>query len=366
MDGVASLRVPRWLAWLVPALVLGGLAVLDLVLHGEAPAAGVALGMAVTAGLVALAGPWWPAQGPSLALALRGALQAVLEGVLGTVGVFLLVGPLVWLLPEPVGQRLLQDERATDLVVLMLLGAGLVVAARALWRAAAQSTRRAQAERDAARAAAALAERERALARTELALLQAQVEPHFLWNTLAHLDHLIPHDPARATRLLHGLIAYLRAASAAGRDELPPLSAEFASVAAYLDLMQIRMGERLQVAMRLDPACADWPFPRLLLHTLVENAIKHGLEPLPGPGRLEITAEPDPDAPGRLCLTVRDNGVGLQPAPASAGSGLGLRNLRERLQAHYGDAARLRIAGQAGGGFTARIECPALLSGAPA
>lgn len=349
-----------------PLVMLAGLAWLDHWANGPAPFAGVMLGLALALSLAALAA--WARRGglAPLPQALQAALRSVVEGVLGVVLVFLLAAPLTALLPQPWALQLLRDDRATDLVTLLVLGVGLLVAGRAWLAAARQAAAAARAERDAANSRAELAERERELARAELQVLRAQVEPHFLWNTLANVEYLIRTDPARAGQMLGLLIAYLRASVPDSRRGRTTLGSEFASVRAYLGLMQFRMGERLSFELDLDPDLADQPMPPLLLHTLVENAIQHGLEPLPGPARLTVRGQAVPGAPDRLRVEVADNGVGLQPRPHTRGTGLGLRNLRERLQALHGGRAQLSIAGQPGGGVLARVEWPrADAGGAP-
>lgn len=131
---------------------------------------------------------------------------------------------------------------------------------------------------------------------------------------------------------------------------------------AYVGLMQFRMGDRLQVELIMEPACADTPFPPLVLQTLIENAIKHGLEPLPGTARLRVSARHSGQGSDRLVIEVVDNGVGLLASLRTRGTGVGLRNVRERLKAMHGDEATLTIIGVETGGVCARIEWPAQLA----
>jgi hypothetical protein len=340
-----------------PVVMIAGLAGLDHWANGPAPFTGVMLGMLLALGLSLVA--WWGQQGLTPgAQAVQAALRSVLEGVLGVVLVFLLVAPLTALLPHAWVLQLMRDDRATDLITLLVLGVGLAVATRALLAASRQAAATAGAERDAANVRAELAERERELARAELQVLRAQVEPHFLWNTLANVEYLIRTDAPRAGQMLGHLISYLRASVPEGRHGLTTFSSEFASVEAYLKLMQFRMGERLRFELDLDATVAAEPMPPLLLHTLVENAIQHGLEPLPGQARLVVHGRPSPGQPDRLAVEVRDNGVGLQPQPRTRGTGLGLRNLRERLRAVHGANATLSISGNPEGGVVARVEWP--------
>ncbi len=210
--------------------------------------------------------------------------------------------------------------------------------------------------------------RSEALARqareAQLRLLQSQLEPHMLFNTLANLRVLIGIDPPRAQAMLDRLIAFLRATLDASRRDAGTLAAEFERLADYLALMQMRMGPRLDVALQLPDALRDAPLPPLLLQPLVENAIKHGLEPQVAGGRIEVAARRDG---AMLVLTVRDDGAGLGAAVAAgaasapdtaAGGGFGLQQVRERLQALHGGAAALTLGAHAGGGTLAEIRLP--------
>jgi signal transduction histidine kinase len=208
------------------------------------------------------------------------------------------------------------------------------------------------------RAAAARVEAEaarRLAAETRLKLLESQLEPHMLFNTLANLRALIALDPPRAQAMLDRLIAFLRATLAASQASLHPLQAEFARLDDYLALMAVRMGTRLQVQTALPQDLRDRPVPVLLLQPLVENAIQHGLEPRVEGGRLEVAARAEG---GRLELTVRDTGVGLDRARASGGAGFGCRQVRDRLATLYGSAAELSVEPASGGGTLARIRMP--------
>ncbi|HWP18256.1 MAG TPA: histidine kinase [Burkholderiaceae bacterium] len=208
------------------------------------------------------------------------------------------------------------------------------------------------------RLAAAHAEMEaaqRLASETRLKLLEAQLEPHMLFNTLANLRALIALDPPRAQAMLDHLIAFLRATLAGSRGDWHPLAAEFARLGDYLALMQVRMGERLQYRFDLPAPLTEVPVPPLLLQPLVENAIKHGLEPHVAGGVLSVCARATGDR--QIELTVRDTGAGLAPG---AGSGFGLEQVRERLAAVYGAAAHLELAAadDPAGGTVARIVLP--------
>jgi sensor histidine kinase YesM len=195
-----------------------------------------------------------------------------------------------------------------------------------------------------------------------LNLLQSQLEPHMLFNTLANLRALISADPQRAQQMLDHLIAFLRATLNASRQAEHPLAEEFARIDDYLALMKVRMGARLRASTTLPPELAALPVPPLLLQPLVENAIKHGLEPQRGPGDLHVSAAIDGTM---LVLAVSDSGRGLEAAaaararePVDAGSGFGVAQVRERLHTLHGDAARFTLAPRAEGGTLAEIRLP--------
>ena len=195
-----------------------------------------------------------------------------------------------------------------------------------------------------------------------LDLLQSQLEPHMLFNTLANLRALIAADPPRAQEMLDHLIAFLRATLAASRQAEHPLADEFARIDDYLALMKVRMGERLRAVTTLPAGLAAIGVPPLLLQPLVENAIKHGLEPQRGPGDLHVSATLDGST---LVLTVADSGRGLEAAaaarardPVAPGSGFGVAQVRERLQTLHGGAAAFTLTPRAEGGTLAVIRLP--------
>jgi signal transduction histidine kinase len=192
----------------------------------------------------------------------------------------------------------------------------------------------------------------------QLQLLQAQLEPHMLFNTLANLHALIDADPSRAQDMLARLIAFLRATLSASRRTTHPLSEEFARAGDYLALMQVRMGARLKVSLNLPQELADQQVPPLLLQPLLENAIQHGLEPSRHGGSLVLTASQE----GRdLVLTVRDTGRGLHAAqlPRRGPAGFGLSCVRDRLQSLYGGRASLILAAPSDGpGTLATLHLP--------
>lgn len=194
----------------------------------------------------------------------------------------------------------------------------------------------------------------RQAAEARLTLLQAQLEPHMLFNTLANLRVLVASDPQRAQAMLDHLIAYLRATLGGSRSTEHALGEEFARLRDYLALMSIRMGPRLHYTLELPEALAQVPVPPLLLQPLVENCIRHGLEPKLEGGHISVRARRTAD--GQLELTVADNGMGLDTqAPALPGSRFGTAQLRERLASRYGDDARFELTTPPEGGTLARI-----------
>jgi signal transduction histidine kinase len=188
-----------------------------------------------------------------------------------------------------------------------------------------------------------------------LKLLESQLEPHMLFNTLANLRVLIGLDPPRAQEMLDRLIAFLRATLDGSRESSQSLQQEFARIDDYLELMKVRMGSRLQTSLTLPAELADEPVPPLLLQPLVENAIKHGLEPKVNGGRLTVCAERDAQS---LVLRVRDTGVGLRGAPDDRS--FGLQQVRERLAALHGERASLQLApaDDGHGGTVATVRLP--------
>ena len=189
-----------------------------------------------------------------------------------------------------------------------------------------------------------------------LGVLQAQVEPHFLFNTLASVRALVRQDPAQAEATLDALVDFLRATIPKLREDRglhATLGQQLDLCSSYLALMQVRMGGRLTYDVRADEVLRAAPFPPSLLITLVENAIKHGIEPRPGPGRIEIDAVRDGDT---LRVQVRDDGAGLQPGLST---GVGLANVREQLAARYGARAAFVLSPAAEGrGVCAEIRVP--------
>lgn len=202
-------------------------------------------------------------------------------------------------------------------------------------------------------AAAAQTATEKELAIARLSLLQAQVEPHFLYNTLASAQVLVRSDPVGADAMLGHLIAYLRHSLPRTDRALSTLGEELERSRAYLEIMKVRMGARLKLQIDVPDELLATPLPPMLLQTLVENAIKHGLEPRPGDGTVWIFARRQ-DA--RVAVTVADDGNGFDPR--GSGTGIGLKNARERLKLIYAGRADLVIAANFPQGVAATITVP--------
>ena len=194
---------------------------------------------------------------------------------------------------------------------------------------------------------------ERSLLEARMEALQAQIEPHFLFNTLASIDQLIQTDPPRASKMQQSLIRYLRSAMPQMREgKRPTLGQQVNLCSAFLEIMSVRMQGRLQPVVSVPEGLKSAVFPSMMLQTLVENAIKHGLEPKSEGGRLEIDAE---IVDGQLAVHVQDNGIGFMP---KAEGGVGLANVRERLKAMYSGRAELIISVPPTSGTCATIKVP--------
>jgi signal transduction histidine kinase len=197
-------------------------------------------------------------------------------------------------------------------------------------------------------------ELERRALDARLRLLQAQVEPHFLFNTLANVQELVDAGSPQASSVLKSLIAYLRAAVSRMHEPTTTLGQELQLVRAYLELMQMRMPDRLQFALQIDAAAAELRCPPMTLLTLVENAVRHGIDPSEEGGRIDVDVRVHE---GRCLVRVKDTGVGLQPT--SRGLGTGLSTLRERLQLAFGNHAHLHLSEVQPHGVCADLDFPA-------
>jgi len=277
----------------------------------------------------------------------RGGIAVVLYymavSTLGVVAGFAAAGELL----DVSVQRFYTDPRMFGGIVLNSLVISSIIAAIFFAR-----------EREAKAKAALVAERlrfeqvERQATLANLRALQAQIEPHFLFNTLANATSLIEPDPARAKHMLEVFIRFLRASLAATRRSTTTLADEFALLADFLEVLEVRMRERLAVRVELPDELAGLEIPPMLLQPLVENAIRHGLEPKVEGGTVSIVARAQD---GRLVLEVADTGVGFRD-PGSGG--VGLENIRERLRLAHGDAGKLSIREGTGGGTVATVSFP--------
>lgn len=223
-----------------------------------------------------------------------------------------------------------------------------------------------------AQEAAQRSEAERFAVEAQLRLLRAQLEPHMLFNTLANLRGLVECEPKLAQRMIDQLITFLRSALAASRVETISLSSEFTQLRAYLEIMSLRMGPRLQYRLKLPASLQDVAIPPMLLQPLVENAVKHGIEPKIGHGTIDVAARL---AGGVVEIEVVDSGLGIAPdehetagantvrsgesrtALQSSGR-YGLVHVRERLRAHYGARASLSLQPVQPSGVRAVVRIP--------
>lgn len=222
--------------------------------------------------------------------------------------------------------------------------------------------KRAEGQAEAAHIVAERATLQRQISEAKMQVMQAQVEPHFLFNTLASVEYLIETDPPRASAMQRRLIQYLRAVLPQMRDNTvaTTLGREADMVRAYLDLLKMRMEERLQIDFSIPTGLRSAAFPPMMLQSLVENAIKHGLERMAEGGTLTVFGE---IIDNRLRVTVSDTGLGFGVTP-SDGTGLGLQSIRQRLLLLYQGQAALEIAPNQPCGVRASIEVPYQLAGA--
>jgi len=215
-----------------------------------------------------------------------------------------------------------------------------LVAAKVIVRKTAESDAKLQVANSAAEREAM----QRQLVQARLKLLQAQVEPHFLFNTLAAVDYLIETDARRASEMQKLLISYLRAALPQMRQESSTLGRELALIRPYLELLKLRIEDRLSYQIMVPAGLESTIFPPMVLQTLVENAIKHGIEPKPEGGQVTVSAQV---VDGQLRVEVADTGVGLRHghiyAASTSGTGLGLDNIRSRLALLYPGSSNLEL-----------------------
>ena len=190
------------------------------------------------------------------------------------------------------------------------------------------------------------------LAEARLHVLTAQLQPHFLFNTLNAIAALVRDDPTLAERLLARLSELLRHSLRDGTDAETTLESELSFLEKYLEVQEARFGPRLAVTFQVDPALLDAKVPRLILQPLVENAIRHGIAPRSGPGAIQVSASQDGD---RVRLSVLDDGLGLA---GKLSEGIGLRSTRERLRQLYGDDQHFTLARAPHGGTSCTLSLP--------
>lgn len=219
----------------------------------------------------------------------------------------------------------------------------------------ATSERRVARATEQARQQEQIAEAGRLLAEARLRALQAQIEPHFLYNTLANVVSLIGPEPDKARHMLERLIDFLRASLSASRAERSSVGAELDLAGAYLDVLAVRLGTRLRWRIEADADTRALPLAPMLVQPLVENAVMHGIEPQVAGGEIVVRAHRQDR---NLCIEIADDGAGLVQAAPRPGGGVGLSNLRERLRSLHGGDARLQLLENPAGGVTARLLLP--------
>ena len=234
------------------------------------------------------------------------------------------------------------DVAATSLIISFVLSSVFYIRGK-----------EAQAQADLARERENTERIQREAVAANLRALQAQIEPHFLFNTLANVSSLVDRDPARAKHMLERFIGFLRASLASTRMESTTLAAERELIAAYLDVLSVRMESRLKYHIDIAAGLEDFALPPMLLQPVVENAIRHGLEPKVEGGRLDFSARREG---GDVVIEVGDTGVGFG---ATTRGGLGLANLRDRLRALYGGRASLAIGENRPSGTVVTVRIPA-------
>lgn len=275
----------------------------------------------------ALLGNWIWRQGFSVRSAYFAAITIV--GVFG--GYWLGFTLLYW---NDARRYVFSTQGATEILLLGLIISAIL--ASIFFARERQALAEAAFQRERARVEAA----EHQFHLAQLKLLEAQIEPHFLYNTLANVISLIDADPVTAKRMVGRLIDFLRHAAQASGPAEATVGRQIELLRAYLDLMALRTDARLSYRLEVEPDVAALPLPPMLLQPLVENAIKHGLEPKVAGGLVRVGAKREDSM---LVLTVADNGLGFRETRAGNGAGIGLANLRARLESLYGGRSRLTI-----------------------
>jgi two-component sensor histidine kinase len=286
----------------------------------------------------------WPRRARGLPRVL---FSMTLVGISVPIGIAL--GNLIWRGTDPV--KLLASRSVVGEA--LVIGIGVAVLLYLVRSSADRRHERAMAE---ATQAALIASTDRMLAEAKLRALQAQIEPHFLYNTLANVLSLIATQPAQAQYMLERFIDYLRASLAASRSDEATLGSEAKLIAAYLDVLAVRMGDRLRYRIDVPDTLRQFKIAPMLLQPVVENAIAHGLEPKVEGGEIAVSAVMEGE---QLCIRISDTGVGLNPeAPRKPGGGVGLSNLRERLRSLYGAGAKVELLENQPCGMTVRLMLP--------
>ena len=238
---------------------------------------------------------------------------------------------------------------------IMVIIFAYLVAAKIVVRKVAQADAKVRSAENAAEREAM----ERQLVQARLQVLQAQVEPHFLFNTLSAIDFLIETDSKRASQMQKALITYLRGALPQMRQESSTLGREMRLIRSFLDLLKMRMEDRLDVEFQVPEGAESADFPPMMLQSLVENAIKHGIEPKPEGGKVTVAARIQN---GQLWVEVKDTGIGIPNTDrlesSTSGTGLGLQNIRERLAMLYPGKSRLILVSDDTAGTSVKIVVP--------
>lgn len=259
------------------------------------------------------------------------------------------VGNLIWKGVDPVKVLMHPGILVQGLIVAAIVAFLMYLVRRAAEKRAELAVAAAQQKEFAAASA-------RMLAEARLRALQAQIEPHFLYNTLANVVSLIGPQPAKAQNMLERFIDYLRASLAASRSEEVTLASESTLIAAYLDVLAVRMGERLRYRIDVPDELRQFRIAPMLLQPVVENAIAHGLEPKLEGGEITLGARVEGE---HVVIRISDTGAGLNlNAPRKPGGGVGLSNLRERLRSLYGAAAKVELLENQPCGMTVRLMLP--------
>lgn len=284
---------------------------------------------------------WFPRASPSVRWLLTGVIAIPTGYAVGHVFAFLILG-------EPIRFVSHGQDRLVPLVfTLLIAGFGLYFFAT---------------REQLASEAAVRSEAQRLAAESQLRMLRAQLEPHMLFNTLSNLRSLLSEDPKQAEVMIDRLIVYLRSALAASRTESTTLSREFTQLRAYLDIMSVRMGPRLTYRLELPAELDQISIPPMLLQPLLENAIRHGIEPKVGSGSIEVVACRTPSG---IEISVSDSGIGLAPdaeplaSSDTTDASYGLLHVRERLAVIYGGQASLTLSRRAPSGVSAKVRIPA-------